>query len=144
MAVGALIGWLCGPDTRIGSVEVVRIFNFLGTPFINLLKMLIVPLVMASIVTGVASLGSSRDLGRLGLKTLSFYVITTLIAVLIALAISNLVKPGIVDGEPAREMLALEAHMGTVTATVKERASASAFDTLLGSVPSNIVGAATS
>jgi len=72
MAAGALIGWLCGPDTRIGSLEVVRLFDFAGTLFINLLKMLIVPLVMASIITGVASLGSGRDLGRLGLRTLSF------------------------------------------------------------------------
>lgn len=144
MAVGALVGWLCGPDTRIGSFEVIRLFDFLGTLFINLLKMLIVPLVMASIITGVASLGSGRDLGRLGLKTLSFYVITTLIAVLIALSISNLVKPGIVDGQPAREMLALEADTGAVTANVTEHASASAFDTLLGIVPSNIIEATTS
>lgn len=72
MVAGALVGWLCGPDARIGSMEIVRIFDFLGTLFINLLKMLIVPLVMASIVTGVASLGSGRDLGRLGFKTLSF------------------------------------------------------------------------
>lgn len=60
---------------------------------------------------------------------------------LIALAISNLVKPGIVDGEPAREMLALEADTGTVTTSVTERASTSVFDTLLGIVPSNIVEA---
>jgi len=144
MAAGALIGWLCGPDTRIGSLEVVRLFDFAGTLFINLLKMLIVPLVMASIITGVASLGSGRDLGRLGLRTLSFYVVTTLIAVLLALAISNIVKPGIVAGEPAGKMLALEADTGSVTASVTERASASVFDTLLGFVPSNILEAATS
>lgn len=144
MALGALIGWLTGPDAHIGAFEPIRLFDFIGTLFINLLKMLIVPLVMASIVTGVASLGSGRDLGRLGLKTLSFYLITTLLAVLIALAISNLVKPGIVDGAPARDLLALQADTATVTAGVKEHASASVFDTLLGMVPSNIVEAASS
>jgi proton glutamate symport protein len=144
MALGALIGWLTGPDTRIGDMEVVRLFDFLGTLFINLLKMLIVPLVMASIITGVASLGSGRDIGRLGLKAFTFYVVTTLIAVLIALAISNAVKPGIVDGEPAQHLLALQADTEAVTASVKSRADTSIFDTLLGFVPSNIVEAASS
>ncbi len=100
MAAGALLGWLLGPDARIGPFDPVRFFDFLGTLFINLLKMLIVPLISSSIITSVAALGSGRDLGRLGLKTLSFYVITTLIAVLIALAIINVVQPGIVNGSP--------------------------------------------
>jgi len=142
MVVGAFVGWLAGPDTHIGNFQLITFFDFLGTLFIDLLKMLIVPLVMASIITGVASLGSGRDLGRLGLKTLLFYVFTTLLAVLIALAVSNIVKPGIVDGEPARAMLALHADTESVTAAVKERASGSIFDTLLSFVPSNIVEAA--
>jgi proton glutamate symport protein len=142
MAIGALVGWLIGPAARIGDFEIIRLFDFLGTLFINLLKMLIVPLVAASIITGVASLGSGRDLGRLGLKTLMFYVVTTLLAVLIALAIINLVKPGIVDGQPAGQMLALEAQAADVTASVQERAAASIFDTLLSVVPANIVDAA--
>jgi len=142
MAAGALLGWLIGPDARIGDFDPVRFFDFLGTLFINLLKMLIVPLIASSIVTSVAALGSGRDLGRLGAKTLSFYVVTTLIAVLIALAIVNAVQPGIVNGEPARHLLALEANAGEVTSAVKDRASGSIFDTLLNIVPPNIVEAA--
>jgi Na+/H+-dicarboxylate symporter len=146
MALGAFVGWLCGPHgligDHIGSVDVVRVFEFIGALFINLLKMLIVPLIASSIIVGVATLGSSRDLGRLGAKTLAFYVVTTLLAVLIALTVINVVKPGIVDGEPARHLLALEADAGSVTNTVKERASASVFDTLLNIVPPNIVEAA--
>jgi Na+/H+-dicarboxylate symporters len=142
MALGALVGWLTGPDARIGSVDVVRLFDFAGTLFINLLKMLIVPLIASSIITSVAALGSGRDLGRLGLKTLSFYMLTTLIAVLIALAAINIAKPGIVDGQPAGHLLALEADAVNVTSTVKERASASVFDTLLNIVPPNIIEAA--
>jgi proton glutamate symport protein len=142
MAVGGLVGWLIGPDTRWGGFDPVRFFEFLGTLFINLLKMLIVPLIASSIVTSVAALGSGRDLGRLGFKTLSFYVITTLIAVLIALAIINVVQPGIVGGEPARHLLALEANAGEVTSAVKDRASGSVFDTLLNIVPPNIIEAA--
>jgi Na+/H+-dicarboxylate symporter len=142
MVAGALVGWLVGPDLRLGSFDPVRLFEFLGTLFVNLLKMLIVPLISSSIVTSVAALGSGRDLGRLGLKTLAFYILTTLVAVLIALTVINIVQPGIVGGEPARHLLALEANAGEVTNAVKDRASASVFDTLLNIVPANVIQAA--
>jgi Na+/H+-dicarboxylate symporter len=142
MAVGALVGWLLGPEGRVGGIDLLPLFEFLGTIFINMLKMVVVPLIAASIITGVASLGSGRDLGRLGVKTLLFYVITTLLAVLIALTVVNLVEPGIVNGEPARALLALEAHAESVTAAVKEHASTGVLDTVLSVVPSNIIEAA--
>ena len=142
MVAGALLGWLIGPDWKLGSFDPVRLFEFLGTLFVNLLKMLIVPLISSSIVTSVAALGSGRELGRLGLKTLSFYILTTLVAVLIALTVINIVQPGIVAGEPARHLLALEANASEVTNAVKDRASASVFDTLLNIVPANVVQAA--
>jgi Na+/H+-dicarboxylate symporter len=142
MAAGALIGWLIGPSGRVLGVDVLPLFEFLGTIFINMLKMVVVPLISASIITGVATLGSGRDLGRLGIKTLAFYVITTLLAVLTALMLVNLVKPGIVNGEPAKALLALEASAEDVSAVVKQHASTGVLDTLLGIVPSNIIDAA--
>ena len=142
MAAGAVVGWLLGPTGRLGSLDLLPLFEFLGTLFINMLKMVVVPLIAASIITGVASLGSGRDLGRLGSKTLLFYVITTLLAVLIALTIVNFVRPGIVNGAPAKALLALEAQGESVTATVKAHASTGVLDTLLSVVPANIIEAA--
>jgi proton glutamate symport protein len=142
LVAGAFVGWLVGPDWKLGSFDPVRFFDFLGTLFVNLLKMLIVPLISSSIITSVAALGSGRDLGRLGVKTLGFYVFTTLIAILIALAVINIVQPGISGGEPARHLLALEANAAEVTNQVKDRASASVFDTMLAIVPANILEAA--
>ena len=55
MVAGAITGWLVGPDATIGSVKLVPVFDLLGAMFINLLKMLIVPLILASVITGVAS-----------------------------------------------------------------------------------------
>src|SRR5215469_1181816 len=109
MVLGALCGGLIGADGEVAGVPVLGFFDFLGTIFINLLKMVVVPLISASIITGVASVGSGRDLGRLGIKTLAFYVLTTLLSVLIALALVDLLKPGIANGVPARSLLALEA-----------------------------------
>lgn len=142
MVAGALAGWLLGPDAAIGSVKIIPFFDLLGTMFINLLKMIIVPLILASVITGVAGLGSGPDIGRLGSKTLAFYVLTTLIAVLIALVLVNLVEPGVKDGQPVRDLLALSADAAQVTEGVKARADTSVLDTIRGIVPPNIVEAA--
>jgi proton glutamate symport protein len=142
MAAGAVCGWLLGPTGKVWGLDLLPLFDFLGTLFINMLKMVVVPLISASIITGVAALGSGRDLGRLGIKTLAFYVITTLLAVLTALVLVNLVEPGIVNGEPAKALLALEAGADSVTATVKEHTSTGVLETLLSAVPSNIIDAA--
>jgi len=142
MVAGALAGWLLGADGAIGTVKLLPLFDLVGTLFINLLKMLIVPLILASVITGVAGLGSGPDLGRLGGKTLGFYVVTTLIAVLIALMVVNIVEPGVKDGQPARSLLALTADAAEVTEGVKHRAETSILDTIKGVVPPNIVEAA--
>ncbi len=142
MAAGAVIGWFLGPSGRLGGLDLLPLFDFLGTIFINMLKMVVVPLISASIVTGVASLGSGRDLGRLGAKTLLFYIVTTLLAVLTSLTLVNLVRPGVVNGEPAKSLLALEAGSESVTAAVKGHSSTGVLDTLLSAVPANIIHAA--
>jgi len=112
MVLGAIVGKAVGPDGLIGGINLLPLFDTVGTMFINLLKMLIVPLILASVITGVASLGTGPDLGRLGGKTLSFYVITTLLAVLIALTLVNVIEPGIRDGQPVKDALALTADAG--------------------------------
>jgi Na+/H+-dicarboxylate symporter len=143
MFAGALAGWLLRKyGTHLGSLDIVSLLDLVGTMFINLLKMIIVPLILASVITGVASLGSGPDLGRLGSKTLAFYVITTLIAVLIALMLVNFVEPGMEDSVPVGPKLALTADAAQVTEGVKARADTSVLDTIKGIVPSNILEAA--
>src|SRR4051812_42361010 len=139
---GALTGWILGPDASLGGYKLLPLFDVVGTLFINLLKMLIVPLILASVITGVAGLGSGPDLGRLGGKTLLFYVVTTLLAVLIALMLVNLVEPGVADGQPVRDKLALTADAGEVTAGVMRRAETSVLDSIRAVIPPNIVEAA--
>lgn len=65
-----------------------------GTIFINLLKLIAVPLVLFSIISGVAGIGDPSSLGRMGAKTLIFYFLTTILAVAIGLAFVNIIKPG--------------------------------------------------
>ena len=67
----------------------------LGTIFMRLLKMIIVPLVFFSISSGVASLTDSRTLGRIGLKTFGYYFLSSILAILIGLTLTNIIQPGV-------------------------------------------------
>ena len=88
--------------------------NFVGSLFLNALKMVVIPLVMTSIICGVAKIGEDKDFGRLGLKTLFFYSLTGLLAVVVGLLCVNLIEPGQVDPGIREKMLsgqsALEAQ----------------------------------
>jgi len=69
-------------------------FNFLAELFMRCLQMLIVPLILTSIISGVTSVGNLGALGRMGLKTLIFYVMTSLLAILVGLCLVNAIQPG--------------------------------------------------
>lgn len=66
----------------------------IGTMFINLIKMMIVPVVLSSLVCGVASLGDMKKLGRIGVKVIVLYLVTTAIAITLALVLASIVQPG--------------------------------------------------
>ena len=73
-----------------------------GTIFINLLKLIAVPLVLFSIISGVANIGDPKSLGRMGGKTLGIYLITTIMAISLGLLLVNMVKPGELIDEQSR------------------------------------------
>jgi len=87
MAAGVLFGAL-GGEPLASRVE------WLGTLFVRLLKMVIVPLVFTSIISGVASVGDARQVGSLFAKTLGWYVTSSALAILIGLAVVNAIRPG--------------------------------------------------
>lgn len=67
----------------------------LGTIFIRLLRMVIVPLIFTSIVSGVSSIGEGKSIGRLGLKTFIYYISTSLLAIIVGLTLTNFIQPGV-------------------------------------------------
>ncbi|MDB4662025.1 dicarboxylate/amino acid:cation symporter [Verrucomicrobiales bacterium] len=87
--------------TSTGTV-IVKLFGYVGTLFLKLLKMIIVPLVFSSIVVGIAGLGKTEGFGRLGFKTVCYYAFTSLLAIMIGLAMVNIFKPGFdSEGQPS-------------------------------------------
>lgn len=75
--------------------EYVKYISWAGDIFIRLLKMIVVPIVVSSMIVGVASIGKTGGLGRIATKTLTFYVITTLVATFVGLALVNTIEPGV-------------------------------------------------
>ncbi|UCG74092.1 MAG: dicarboxylate/amino acid:cation symporter [Chromatiales bacterium] len=142
IVLAALAGRLAGESASLFDVPLVEVFGFFGTLFINALKMLIVPLIASSIIVGVAGIGSSGNLGKLGGKTLLFYALTTLAAILVGLVLVNFVRPGIVDGQPAGELLALGGDSPGLEERVAGRGAGDVVQIFLRMVPPNIVNAA--
>jgi Na+/H+-dicarboxylate symporter len=118
------------------------VFDFIGTLFLNALKMLIVPLVVSSIIVGIAGIGSGGEFGRLGLKTLLYYVSTSLFAILVGLVIVNMVAPGMVDGAPAKHLIGLSDNTDNVAASVEGKNTGDLVGIFLRMVPTNVVAAA--
>ena len=88
------IGMALGAALALLLPEVAEKVGVLGTVCMRLLRMVIVPLIFTSIVSGVAGIGDPRTLGRLGGKTFLYYISTSLIAILIGLALANTLRPG--------------------------------------------------
>jgi Na+/H+-dicarboxylate symporter len=143
LLLAVLVGYLTGPDGELFGIRFLDIYSFLGTMFLNALKMIIVPLIMASIITGIAGIGGRGTFGRLGWKTLLYYFMTSLLAILVGLAAVNIMQPGIVDGEPARDIIALEeTDLSGIEERVAGKGAGDVVEIFIRMVPTNIVAAA--
>ncbi|HET7832169.1 MAG TPA: dicarboxylate/amino acid:cation symporter [Gallionella sp.] len=142
LLLAVVAGTLAGTDAALFGVRFYAMFDVIGTLFLNALKMLIVPLVASSIVVGVAGAGSDNAFGRIGLKALLYYVTTNLLAILVGLAVVNMVAPGIVDGLPARDLVGLSADTGDMLAKIEGKDTSDLVEIFLRMVPTNVVAAA--
>jgi Na+/H+-dicarboxylate symporter len=90
--VGIILGILSG--IMLGET-IITVATIIGGLFLRMLKMVIIPLIFTSITSGVLGIGTSKNLGRLGLKTMAYYVASSLIAILTGLLLVNVIKPGV-------------------------------------------------
>ena len=133
MAQGLQIEWLI---SMFSSLEPI------GTAFINLITMIVIPLVVASLLVGTASLGDLRKLGRIGGKTLAYYMSTTAVAVTIGLGLANVLKPGGSVSEATRDDLAARYGGGALERMNIADNAPGWVETLMGIIPRNPVQAA--
>jgi Na+/H+-dicarboxylate symporter len=129
-AVMAELGSKSVPEVIVKEAydnQAVTYVSWMGTIFMRALKMLIIPLILSSIVSGVTNIGSGDNLGRLGIKTLGYYVFTSTLAILTGLFFVNMIKPGVgANLSAAKEVEVLAESAGGLS------------DTLINIIPTNI------
>ena len=132
LIVGAVTGMVLHylvPDGNIKNDVIVEgVLYVLGQGFIRLMKMLVVPLVFCSLVCGSMAIGDTKKLGIVGGKTLAFYLVTTAVAVAVALGIGTLLRPGI-----GLDMSKIQVN----ASDIETMESASLAQTILNIIPDN-------
>lgn len=135
LIVGAIFGIILHyaiPSSHIkDDILVEGVLYIVGQGFIRLMKMLVVPLVFCSIVCGSMSIGDTKKLGTVGVRTLAFYLTTTALAICVALTMGNILNPGV-----GLDMTAISAN-ATEVQTMEATSMAS---TILNIIPDNPIG----
>jgi proton glutamate symport protein len=139
LVIGAVFGLAAN---RFGfSAFVVTYIKPVGSAFIRLISMVVVPLVFASLLVGTASLKDIRALGRIGAKTLVYYLTTTAIAVSIGLLLTSIIRPGTTLPQQAKQKLIMDASAQKDLPVQAAGAKPSIRDLLLNIIPTNPIKA---
>ena len=124
---GVLIHYFVPASYFRDTLLINGILYVLGNGFIRLMQMLVVPLVFCSLVCGAMAIGDTKTLGKVGIKTLIFYLVTTAVAICLALGVASLISPGVGMNVTVED-----------TTVVTETASVNFAETLLNIIPKNI------
>jgi len=139
LAAGVLFGMLAG---QLGFSDFV--FSYIkpiGVAFIKLISMVVIPLVFASLLVGTSSLTDIRKLGRIGAKTVAYYLCTTVIAICIGLLLANTLRPGAGLSEQTRTKLIQSSPEESVTPVDTALKKPTITDILLNIIPTNPIRA---
>ncbi|MCH9015176.1 MAG: dicarboxylate/amino acid:cation symporter [Gemmatimonadetes bacterium] len=146
LIAGAVVGvganFISAKTGSTAAVDLVRRIEPVGTAFIRLIMMIVVPLVVASLMLGAASLGNLATLGRIGSKTVAYYMATTAIAVSIGLVLSNIVRPGAGLSQEAQTQLLAEFGGDADSRIQLAREAPGLIQVFLDMIPRNPIAAA--
>ncbi len=131
------IGLILGIGLGLIFGEKASLIKPIGTIFLNLIIMIVVPLVFVSLMLGTASLGDIRKLGRIGLKTLVYFTLTTMVAAIIGLGAANIFKPGVGLDEEVKADLHKNFDSGAQVGIQRMEEKPAAIDILINIVPTN-------
>jgi len=142
LALAVIFGSYTDALSDAVSIDLTVVYQFFGSLFLNALKMIIVPLIVSSIIVGISGMQNDHSFARMGGKTFIYYISTSIIAILIGLAMVSLFQPGLIGDIPARDILGLHADTNEVTEKVGAASAASLSDIFLRMIPTNIIYAA--
>lgn len=139
LGIAAILGLLFDEGTPIGD-GLVSVLDFIGGLFLNALKMIVVPLILATIVLGISNMASQDSFGRVGGKTVGLYLLTGLFAVISGLIFVNLISPGVTEN--ASVLVEKMGDPQDVIAKVEGRTAGDLIGILERAIPPNIFQAA--
>lgn len=143
VALALVAGRLAGDSAAVAGVPLYGIFEFLGTLFVSVLKMLVVPLVGSALIVGIARSGvGGAGLRRIGLRTVSLYLLTTACAIVVGLVIVNMAQPGRVDGRPLGDRLAIDASSADLAEEMADKGLVDLLEVFRDILPTNVFSAA--
>ena len=131
-----LVAMIAGVVVGVAMGEEAKMFAPLGTLFIQLIKMLVVPLVGISIISGAASLGSSRSAGKIGITSIAYIMLTTVVSIVIAIVVGLIFKPG--AGLSAEGVSSI---MASASSEQGAAADLSFWNTIIEMIPTNPIQA---
>ena len=135
--VGLVLGIVVGA-VFYGNPAVETYMQPLGTIFINMIKMIVVPIIVSTLIVGVAGTGDIKQLGKLGGKTMLYFQVVSLIAIVVGLSAANIFKPGV-----GVDMSSLtKGDIDQYVQTTEDVQNEGFMDVIVGIVPSNIVQSA--
>ena len=140
LVLAVIVGLVANESTSIFGARLTEILDFFAGLFINALKMIVVPLIVASIIMGVRNMAGRENFGRVGGKTVGIYVVTGMLAVVTGLAFVNIINPG--GGESVK---ALSENMPDISAQLKRVEGSDAGDlveVISRAIPDNVFAAA--
>lgn len=137
LIAGVVVGAVANFADLVWMQELLQRLEPIGTVFLRLIMMIVIPLIVASLILGTASLGDIKKLGRLGGKTIAFYLCTTALAVTLGLIISNVVRPGAGIDPATRDAIAADFEGDAASRLQLAADRPSVGETLLNMIPTN-------
>jgi proton glutamate symport protein len=140
IVLAVIAGWLSSPTSNVFGVTFVQIYGLIGHLFLNALTLVVVPLVASSIITATAKMGSESSIGTLGMKTFGYFILTTILAVIVGLVVVLAVEPGV--GQSVSPAATNAEQMHKLVQIEAEGQDGSFFriqELLLNLIPSNIL-----
>lgn len=132
--IGLILGIIVGA-IFYGNPKVELYLQPLGTMFINMIKMIVVPIIVSTLIVGVAGTGDVKQLGKLGGKTMIYFQVVSLIAIIVGLSAANIFKPG--EGIDMSSLS--KGNIDQYVQTTEEVQNNGFMDVIVGIIPSNIV-----
>lgn len=137
LILGIVVGAVLHNQPEIKDSIVNNVLTPLGKIFISLIKMIVIPIVFSTLILGIAGVGSTKSLGRLGFKTILYFEIITTIAILVGLFAANIFHPG--SGIDMSQLVQTDISQYKHTTEEVQSQSHGIIQTLLSLIPTNII-----